>query len=137
MPIRFDFIFSYFIFVWFLFYYFGYIIYCPNSWFILGIINNLVALSLMIFYKNPLINIVVFCIINTCIKIIPLWLLRNKPYKIEDFIFGTILFTIFSLWLSINKTNFIKVTEQIIKKYKEKLPATPLEYYIIKTIKKQ
>jgi len=136
LSIRFDFIFSYYLFLWFLFYYFGYIKYCPNSWLILGIFNNIIALFLMIYYKNPLLNILVFSIINTCIKLIPLWLIRNKPYKIDDFIFGAILFIMFSFWLSLYNTNFVKVTQSIIEAIKERVPATPLEYYIVKSIKK-
>jgi hypothetical protein len=94
----------------------------------------MIAVSLMVYYNNPLLNILVFSIINIFIKIIPVWLIRNKPYKIEDFIFGAILFTIFSLWLSLYNTSFIKVTKNIIEAIKEKRPGTPLEYNIIKTI---
>jgi len=136
LQIRSDFIFSYFLFIWFLFYYFGYIKYCPNSWLILGVINNIIALFLMVYYNNPILNILVFSFINTCIKLIPLWLIRNKPYKIQDFIFGCILFVIFSFWLSLYNINFIKVNQNIIEAIKEGVPATPLEYYIISLINK-
>jgi hypothetical protein len=44
VPLRFDFIFSYWILLWFLFYYFNYTEYCPNSWLILGIINNFMTI---------------------------------------------------------------------------------------------
>ena len=134
LQIRSDFIFSYYLFIWFLFYYFGYIKYCPNSWFILGILNNLIALLIMFYYKIPLLNIFVFSFINIFIKIIPLWLIRNKPYKIQDFIFGCILFVIFSFSLSLYNTNFIKVNQNIIEAIKEGVPATPIEYYIVTLI---
>jgi hypothetical protein len=88
----------------------------------------------MFYYKIPLLNIFVFSFINIFIKIIPLWLIRNKPYKIQDFIFGCILFVIFSFSLSLYNTNFIKVNQNIIEAIKEGVPATPIEYYIVTLI---
>jgi len=134
IPTRYDFIFSYFLFIWFLFYYFGYIKYCPNSWLILGVIDNIIALALMVYYNNPILNILVFSTINIFIKLIPLWLIRNRPFRIQDFIFGSILFVIFSFWLSLYNTNFVKVTQNIVDSIKEKRAGTPLEYNIIKAI---
>lgn len=60
--------------------------------------------------------------------------MRNKPFRIQDFIFGSILFVIFSFWLSLFNTSFIKVTQNIVESIKEKRAGTPLEYNIIKAI---
>ena len=57
----------------------------------------------MIFYNNSIIIIVLFCIIQIFIKIIPLWRLRNN--HIYDFKALAILFIIYMIWLFINNTN--------------------------------
>ena len=57
----------------------------------------------MIFYNNNIINILLFCVIQIFIKIIPLWRLRNN--NIYDFKALAILFIIYMVWLFINNTN--------------------------------
>ena len=68
-----DTIFSYWIFGWYLLYEFKYIKYSPKLALIIGLISNTILLFLMIIYKNNIINILLFCIVQLFIKIIPLW----------------------------------------------------------------
>ena len=98
-----DLIFSYWIFAWYLLYEFKYIKYSPKLALIIGLISNTILLFLMIIYKNNIINILLFCIVQLFIKIIPLWRLRNN--KIYDLKSLCILFIIYIVWLFINNTN--------------------------------
>jgi hypothetical protein len=132
---RFDFNFSYWIFIWFLLYWNKYIKYSPKIWFILAIILNTIEIILMIYFNNPILNIFLFFIINSIIKIYPLYLLRNNSFKIKDFLFGLVIFSIYSIWLFINNTNFINILKENFINIKNKKIATPGIYYIIKFIK--
>ena len=100
---RIDFVFSYWIFAWYLLFIFKYTKYSPKLALIIGIIHNTLLLISMIFYKYNIINILFFCIINFCIKIIPLWTLRNN--NIYDIRATLVLFFIYNIWLYLNKTN--------------------------------
>lgn len=130
-PIEFGQAFSYWIFAWFILYYFKIIPYSPKIWFILAIIENLCLLFLMFYYKNDWILIITFILINFTIKLYPLWLLRKEPIKLNDIIFGSLLFLIFLFWISINNTNLIKILTHILNGIKENKPVTPGEYYIL------
>jgi len=44
-----------------------------------------------------------FIIINTLIKVAPLYYLRNEPFMMKDIIFTILLFAIFIIWLHINR----------------------------------
>ena len=89
----------------------------------------------MIYFNNPILNIFLFFIINSIIKIYPLYLLRNNSFKIKDFSFGLVIFFIYSIWLFINNTNFINILKENFINIKNKKIATPGIYYIIKFIK--
>ena len=57
----------------------------------------------MLIYTKNRYTIFYFIIINTFIKIIPLYYLRNEPIKFKDIYFTIALFGIFVIWLHINK----------------------------------
>ena len=98
-----DLIFSYWIFTWYVLYELKITNYSPKLALIIGLISNIILLFLMIFYNNNIINILLFCVIQIFIKIIPLWRLRNN--NIYDFKALAILFIIYMVWLFINNTN--------------------------------
>ena len=58
---------------------------------------------MMLLYKTHLKTIFYFIIINTFIKIIPLYYLRDSHIYWNDIYFTIILFIIFIIWLHINK----------------------------------
>jgi len=103
---RFDFVFSYWIFMWYIFYIIDIVKYNPKWALTIGVIENIGALLLMIFYKNSIINIFLFCFINLFIKILPLWTLRKSKYDINGIYSLIILFCIYLLWLKINNVPF-------------------------------
>jgi len=132
---RFDFNFSYWIFVWFILYYFKYIDYYPKIWLILAIILNIIEIFFMIYYNNPILYIILFLIINFFIKVIPLYLLRNNPFRTKDFLFGIIIFIIYLFWLFSNKTNFYEIIKKNFDNIKIKKIGTPMIYYITNLLK--
>ena len=132
---RFDFAFSYWILAWFIFYYYKLVPYNPKIWFIMAIIENLGLLFLMFFYKNSWVLIITYIIINSIIKLYPLWLIKDTPFKDIDFIFGGLLFCVYLFWLTINHGGVVEILTTIINKIKHNKPATPAESYVIYFIK--
>jgi hypothetical protein len=116
---RVDFIFSYWIFIWYLLYYFKFIKYSPKWALTFGIIQNLLLLYLLIFY-NSWVNALAFCLLNTFIKIIPLWTLRNENYNISGIFYFIILYAIYLVWLKINRVELKHVSpDEIYLKMKK------------------
>lgn len=108
--LRFDFIFSYWIFIWFILYLYNITSYSPKFALILGLLNNIIILLLMIRYKTNNIIIFNFIIINTLIKVLPIYYLRNEVIYEKDINISIILFLIFILWLHLNnKTLFSSI----------------------------
>ena len=105
--LRFDLVFSYWIYIWYIIYAFKLTKYNPKFALILGLIDNCIMLILMLLYGTSRKTIFYFIIINTIIKIIPLYYLRNIPIKMSDIYFTIGLFILFVLWLHINKQNLI------------------------------
>ncbi len=101
--LRADLVFSYWIYFWYLLYAFKVTNYSPKFPLILGLIDNIIMLVLMVTYGTSRRTIFYFIIINTLIKIVPLYYLRNEPVKLRDIYFTIILFGIFVLWLHLNK----------------------------------
>ena len=130
-PKRFDFIFSYWIFLWYVLFIFKFTKYNPIFAIILGIIINIIYLAFMIYYKNDIIYILLFIIINFCIKVIPLLTLRNTKYNKKDIYALIFYFTLYYFWVHYNNSNisFLLKTISLIKHNK---PFTPLIYYITK-----
>lgn len=101
--LRFDLVFSYWIFVWFVLYLFTLITYSPKFIITLALFENIIMLIMMIFYGTSRKTIIYFIIINIIIKVIPLYYLRKERIKIRDIYFSAFYFILFILWLSINK----------------------------------
>ena len=101
--LRADLVFSYWIYFWYILYAFKITSYSPKFPLILGLIDNIIMLILMLIYGTSKRTIFYFIIINTLIKIVPLYYLRNENLKIRDIYFTILLFIIFVLWLHVNK----------------------------------
>jgi len=119
-------IFSYWIFAWYLLYELKYIKSSPKLAIIIGLISNIILLLLMIYYNNNIYNILLFCIVQLFIKIIPLWRLRNN--NIYDYKSLIILFIIYMLWLFINNTNIYKLNKIKLKKIKNNINIGQISY---------
>ena len=102
MNIRFDFVFSYWILLWYLLYECKRIIYNPKFALVVGLFENFVYLFGMIIYRNSIINIGLFIIVNFFIKILPLYTLRGTRVRKSDIVFTVVLFFSYVLWLTVN-----------------------------------
>ena len=130
---RIDFVFSYWIFIWYLLYTFRVTTFNPKIALVIGIIQNIGLLLLMLYYKNDWIHITTFCLINLCIKVIPLWTVRNDPYRWKDFYALVVYFMIYIVWLFINQyTLDIKKRLQDIK---ANLPIGPFMQFVDKYVR--
>ena len=105
--LRGDLVFSYWIYLWFILYEFKIINYSPKFPLILGLIDNIIMLIMMLLYGTSHRTIFYFIIINTLIKVFPIYYLRNETIKINDIYFTCVLFLIFIIWLHINKQSLI------------------------------
>lgn len=101
--IRADLVFSYWIYVWFILYIFKFTTYSPKFSLILGLFDNIIMLILMLYFGSKSKTIIFFIAINTLIKVVPLYYLRNQPLQIRDVYFTILLFIVFVIWLHINK----------------------------------
>ena len=131
---RFDFVFSYWIFAWYVLYIFRVTTFIPKIALVVGVIHNTIMLLMMIYYKNDWIHIATFCFINTFIKVIPLWTVRNDPYRWKDFYALVVYFMIYVVWLFINGQLHVGL-ENGLEKIKNNLPAGPFMQFVDKYIR--
>ncbi len=88
----------------------------------------------MIYYKNYLLYIFLFIIVNLIIKVIPLWTIRNTSIKLKDIIAGTCLYMIYLWWLWINNDLNKNFFSNIYYSIKNNTTFTPLVYYSVLVI---
>jgi hypothetical protein len=100
-------VFSYWILLWFILYYFKLTSFSPKFAITVGILENIVLFILMVIWGTSLRTIIWFVIINTLIKIMPFYYLRNESYNLKDIYFTFGLFFLFIIWLYINKQSLI------------------------------
>uniref|UniRef100_A0A6C0CUZ0 Uncharacterized protein n=1 Tax=viral metagenome TaxID=1070528 RepID=A0A6C0CUZ0_9ZZZZ len=134
MQSRFDFVFSYWVFVWFLLYHFKIVSYNPKFALVVALFANIIKLFTMIYYKNSFIYIVLFILIQLCIKIYPLWTLRNMPVGIPEIVSTMIVFIMFNFWLWLNNESIIELTKKGHDAVKKNKINTPLIYSIDKYV---
>ena len=79
----------------------------------------------MLMYGTSKETIFYFIIINTLIKVVPLYYLRNESIKWRDIYFTVFLFILFIGWLHINKQNLfgnIKIIHDSLLYGQDKTP---------------
>ncbi len=105
--LRADLVFSYWIYLWYILYAFKITDFSPKFPLIIGLIDNIIMLLLMLVYGTSRETIFYFLIINTLIKVVPLYYLRNEPIKLNDIYFTVLLFIVFVGWLHLNKQSLV------------------------------
>jgi hypothetical protein len=130
---RFDFVFSYWIFAWYVLYALRVTTLIPKIALIFGILQNTGLLLLMFYYKNDWIHIATFCFIQLCIKVIPLWTVRNEPYRWKDFYALVVYFMIYLVWLFINGE--LKLNKDGLHLVKNNLPIGPFMQLVDKYVR--
>jgi hypothetical protein len=103
VALRVDLVFSYWIYFWYILYAYKITTYSPKFPLILGLIDNIFMLVVMLIYGTSRRTIFYFIVINTFIKVVPLYYLRNEKIYMKDIYFTILLLGIFILWLHINK----------------------------------
>jgi hypothetical protein len=129
---RFDFVFSFWIFVWYLLYVLRLTTFIPKIPLVLGVIHNTILLLIMFYYKNDWKHLVTFFIINLCIKGIPLWTLRNEPYRWKDLYALVVYFILYIMWLYINGQ--LKLKSDGLHEIKNNRPSGPFTKFVYKYI---
>ena len=108
MPaLRPDLVFSYWVYVWYILYVFNFLQYSPKFALVLGVIDNIIMLILMLLYGTSRETIFYFIVINTLIKVVPLYYLQNEPIKQTDIYFTCGLFILFIIWLHMNEQSLV------------------------------
>jgi hypothetical protein len=108
MPaLRFDLVFSYWIYAWYLLYTFNITSYSPKFALSLGLLENMIMLALMLVYGTSKETIFYFILINTLIKGLPLYYLRHQSIHLKDVYFTGGLFVLFILWLHLNSQSLV------------------------------
>ena len=129
---RFDFFFSYWILTWFFLYYFKIVKSNPKLLLLFGLIMNLVTLSTIIYYRNPLDIILAFIIVNICIKVLPLYLLRNTHTHKNDILWYIVIFILYCLWMYLNGINLIDFLKNNFNSIKNKKYDPPIVHIVKK-----
>ena len=115
---RFDLVFSYWIFAWYLLYMAKIVKSNPKLVILLGIIENTSLLIGMILYGSNLRTITSFIVINTFIKLLPYYSLRRTKIKLSDWKPITLVFFLYCCWLYYNEEdltgNYKKVFDSLI-----------------------
>jgi hypothetical protein len=129
-----DLIFSYWVFIWYILYELSFIKYNPKLWVIGALIFNLIQSVIMIYYKR-FFMVTIFFFVLIIMKVIPLWRLRNTHTRLNDFMFGIIVFIIYNSWLYYNNYNMYKLFETLFYSIKNNNQVTPMMYNINRIIK--
>lgn len=105
--LRIDLVFSYWIYFWYILYTFKLTSYSPKFPLIIGLFDNIIMFIMMIVYGTSRRTIIYFLIINTIIKVVPLYYLKNEKIMMKDIYFTLLLFIIFIFWLHLNSQSLI------------------------------
>ena len=136
---RLDLIFSYWIFAWYLLYITKITRYSPKFIIILGIIENMILLFFMIQNGSTIETIIKFIVINTFIKILPYYSIRNDKIIKKDIVASIVLFIIYIVWLYINKETLLqkynKIYNSLIQN-KNDTPGMIMMNFILKQVNK-
>lgn len=115
---KFDLVFSYWIFAWYLLYMAKIVKSNPKLILLLGIIENTALLVGMILYGSNLRTITSFIVINTFIKLLPYYSLRRTKIELSDWKPSAFVFFLYCCWLYYNEEdltgNYKKVFDSLI-----------------------
>lgn len=90
---------------------------------------------IMFYYKNDWIHIVTFFLVNLCIKGIPLWTVRNDPYRWKDFYALVVYFIMYIIWLFVNDQLHTRGIEKGLQQIKDNVPSGPFMQFVDKSIR--
>ena len=105
--LRIDLVFSYWVYFWYILYALKLTTFSPKFPLLLGLLDNIIMFIFMVMYGTSKTTIFYFLVINTIIKVVPLYYMRNQPIQMKDIYFTFFLFLVFMLWLHMNQQSLI------------------------------
>ena len=130
---RFDFVFSNWMFVWFILHQLLLVSYSPVLLFYLGLLGNFVILFIMLYYSYPYVGL--FILIVFLFKGVPLWLMRNEPFCMEDLYVSIGVFMVYLLWMAVNRQNVFTLFSSHIKSIQANKPWGPITEFFVNKMK--
>ena len=107
VALRIDLVFSYWVYFWYILYAFKLTTFSPKFPLLLGLIDNGIMFIFMLMYGTKSSTIFYFLVINTIIKVVPLYYMRDQAIQMKDVYFTLFLFILFIIWLHINQQSLI------------------------------
>lgn len=102
-------LFSYWIVAWYVLYMVGMIPYNPKFALTVGLLENVVKVVAMIYYKNRWSHIVLFCTVDFFIKGVPLWTLRHTSYTKQQVLTTLVLFMVYASYIALNGKHVLSI----------------------------
>lgn len=145
--IRFDYVFSYWIFMWFLVYYFAnprrtYIEFFikkyvnPKIALYFALVENMITFVVLMVFQNTMWTAVKFICMMIVVKIIPLYLLRNAELQPGyGLSWMVVAFVVYNVYLFFNDTNIYDVYARTIYSLLSGRNDTPLFHMVDETMK--
>ena len=96
-----DLLFSYWIFVWYIFYMFKFKLANPKFALIIALLEGIGTFTAMLIFNTNIQIIIMFLIVTSIIKIIPVYTLLNTKVTKYDIKIAVVLGLIYSFWLLI------------------------------------
>jgi hypothetical protein len=136
MLLRIDLVFSYWIFAWYLLYIYRFPFfvtnYSPKFAIGLGIVENIFTFLFMFYFGASNETLFMFVIINTFIKLLPFYTLRNETIRMKDIYASILLFGIYAIWVYINGESVIEYQNKILNSLAQNKHETPVMYLLDK-----
>ena len=132
MALRFDLVFSYWLFFWYILYIYKFTQYNPKMLLKIGILENIILLWMMFNFGTKTETIFKFILINTFIKFIPLYTIINTTIHIKDIIAGIVLFIIYIIWVYVNGYSIIEYHNKIFESLIQGKNETPFMFLLEK-----
>lgn len=128
MALRFDLVFSYWLFFWYMLYIYKFTQYNPKMLLKIGILENVILLFMMFKFGTKTETIFKFILINTFIKFIPFYTIINTTIHIKDIIVGIIIFIIYIIWVYINGYSIMEYRNKIFESLVQDKNETPFMF---------
>ena len=135
MYLRFDYYFSYWVFAWYLLYEFKITKYNPKFGLEIALIENIMILFMMVYYKNSILYLFLVCLGIGLFKLIPMWRLRYTSIRWRDVYMTFVIFIVYILWLIINHFEFKGYITDEYNNIKNNKPSTPFAKDVDEIIK--
>ena len=130
---RFDLVFSYWIFMWYLLYMLKFVNYSPKFAIMIGIIENIALLIFMSLNGANRRTIGYFILVNTFIKLLPFYTLRHDTIRVKDIQATGVLAIIYVGWIFLNNqsiTRNYKLVYDSLTQNKDTMPFLALVKYV-------